>query len=50
MKKLFFRSTMLIFRALPKHLKDSVSAKMSAPQAKFKKNLKKIKKAFIDPF
>ena len=32
---LFFRSTELIFRALPKHCLVPVLAKLSAPQAKF---------------
>ena len=32
---LFFRSTELIFRALPTHSLVPVSAKISAPQAKF---------------
>ena len=34
---LFFRSTKLIFRALPKHYKIPVLAKNSVPQAKFEK-------------
>ena len=32
---LFFRSTKLIFRALPKHCFAPILAKFSAPQAKF---------------
>ena len=31
----FLRSTELIFRALPEHLKDPVLAKFCAPQANF---------------
>ena len=31
----FFKSTKLVFQALPKHLKDPVLAKCGAPQANF---------------
>ena len=37
----FFRSTKLIFRALPKHCFAPVLAKFSAPQANLKKTVKK---------
>ena len=37
----FFRSTKLIFRALPKHCFAPILAKFSAPQANFWKNSKK---------
>ena len=37
----FFRSTKLIFRALPKHCFAPILAKFSAPQANFSKNSQK---------
>ena len=45
----FFRSTKLIFRALPKHCFVHILAKFSAPQAKFKKK-KQARKAFLGTF
>ena len=45
----FFRTTKLIFRALPNLYKDPVFAKTSAPQAKFRKK-KQDKKCVIRPF
>ena len=45
---LFFRSTKLIFRVLPKHYKIPVLAKNSVPQAKFEKS--RPKKAFLGTF
>ena len=44
----FFRSTKLIFRALPKHCFAPILAKFSAPQANFWK--KKVKKPFLGTF
>ena len=44
----FFRSTKLIFRALPKHCFAPILAKFSAPQANFKK--KTVKKAVFGHF
>ena len=45
---LFFRTTKLIYRALPKYYKDSIMTKNSAPQAKCEK--KRTKKEFLDTF